>query len=115
MIQGLLVLNYPDYGYERWHGTLLMYAIMLMVVAVNTVAVRLLPKIEGAMLVVHVVGFFAILIPLVKLAPHGSPSQVFGEFVNLGGFKSNGLAWFIGLISTNLPFVGYDGPCHMGR
>ncbi|RDW82675.1 amino acid transporter I-2 [Coleophoma cylindrospora] len=115
LTQGLLVLNYPDYGYERWHGTLLMYAIMLMVVIVNTVAVRLLPKIEGAMLAIHVIGFFAILIPLVKLAPHGSPSSVFSEFGNLGGFKSDGLAWFVGLISTNLPFVGYDGPCHMAE
>ena len=106
MIQGLLVLNYPDYILERWHGTLLMWAILLVVVFVNTIAAKLLPKIEGAILAIHVVGFFAILIPLVKLAPHGSPSVVFTQFVNSGGYSSNGLAFFIGLISTNLPFIG---------
>lgn len=106
MTQGLLVLNYPDYVLQRWQGTLLMYAILLIVLLVNTVAAKLLPNIEGAILVIHVVGFFAILIPLVHLAPHGTPASVFTEFVNLGGYNSNGLAFFIGLISTNLPFIG---------
>jgi choline transport protein len=109
-----------------------MYAILLVVVLVNTAAAKLLPKIEGAILVIHIVGFFAILIPLVHLAPYGSPASVFTEFVNIGGYSSNGLAFFIGLISTNLPFVGkcprfgnqivalminsgYDGPCHMAE
>jgi len=92
-----------------------MYAILLVVVLVNTAAAKLLPRIETAILVIHVVGFFAILIPLVKLAPHGSPAEVFTVFANNGGYSSSGLAFFIGLISTNLPFVGYDGPCHMGN
>lgn len=83
-----------------------MYAILLIVVLVNTAAAKLLPKIEGAILIIHVVGFFAILIPLVHLAPHGSPASVFTEFANIGGYSSNGLAFFIGLISTNLPFIG---------
>ena len=25
------------------------------------------------------------------------------------------MAWLIGLISSNLPFVGYDGPCHLAE
>lgn len=106
MVQGLLVLNYPDYGYERWHGTLLIYAALIVVVIVNTVGARLLPKIEGVILILHLLGFFAILIPLVYLAPHGSPAFVFSQFSDEAGWNSNGLAWFVGLISTNLPFIG---------
>lgn len=133
MIQGLLVLNYPSYDYQRWHGTLLLYAALVVVFLVNTVGAKLLPKIEGFILIIHTLGFFAILIPLVYLAPHGSPSFVFGSFINAAGWNNNGLAWFVGLISTNLPFIGmssraqqhtgrsltmltgYDGPCHMGK
>ena len=133
MIQGLLVLNYPAYDYQRWHGTLLLYAALVVVFLVNTVGAKLLPKIEGFILIIHTLGFFAILIPLVYLAPHGSPSFVFGTFINAAGWNSNGLAWFVGLISANLPFIGtllgvltnhwsladilsgYDGPCHMGK
>ena len=115
MIQGLLVLNYPDYGYERWHGTLLMWACLLACIFVNTIGARLLPKIEGVILILHTLGFFAVLIPLVILAPKGSVSFVFQDFANQAGWSSNGLAWFVGIISTNLPFIGYDGPCHMAE
>lgn len=49
MIQGLLVLNDSSGTYDapRWQGTLLMYAALLVVVVVNTIGARLLPKIEG--------------------------------------------------------------------
>ena len=115
MIQGLLVLNYPDYVYQRWHGTLLMWAALLVCVFVNTVAARFLPKIEGVILILHTLGFFAILIPLLVLARKADASFVFKQFANEAGWSSNGLAWFVGLISSNLPFVGYDGPCHMAE
>lgn len=106
VIQGLLVINYPDYPYERWHGTLLLYAALVVVVLVNTIGARLLPKIEGMILILHTLGFFAVLIPLVYLAPHGSASFVFKDFLLESGWNNKGVAWLIGLISTNLPFIG---------
>lgn len=115
MIQGLLVLNKPSYVVKRWQGTLLMFAFLVVDVFVNTIAARLLPKIEGFFLSLHIVGFFAILIPLVHLAPHSSAEFVFTDFTNTSGWSSNVLVWFIGLISSNLPFIGYDGPCHVGN
>ena len=115
MIQGLLVLNYPSYVLQRWHGTLLLYAALSIVLMVNTLGAKLLPKIEGFILILHALGFFAIMIPLVYLAPHGSPKFVFATFINSSGYSSNGLAWFVGLLSANLPYLGYDGPCHMGK
>jgi len=47
MIQGLLVLNDSTYDAPRWQGTLLMYAALLLVIVVNTIGAKLLPKIEG--------------------------------------------------------------------
>lgn len=35
------------YDAPRWQGTLLMYGALLVVIAVNTIGARLLPKIEG--------------------------------------------------------------------
>lgn len=115
MIQGLLVLNYPSYVYERWHGTLILFAALLCCAIVNTLLGRIFPHIETFALVLHLAGFFAIMIPLVVLAPKGSPSFVFTEFTDVAGWNSNGLAWFIGLISSNLGFIGYDGPCHLAE
>ncbi|KAJ5625824.1 Amino acid/polyamine transporter I [Penicillium lagena] len=113
--QGLLVLNYPDYIFRQWHGTLLMFAALVVCVLVNSVGAKLLPKVEGLILILHIMGFFAVLIPLVYLAPKKDATYVFATFENSSGWSSAGLTWLIGLMGTNLPFIGYDGPCHMAE
>ena len=109
MLQGLLVLNYPNYVYERYHGTLLLYAIMLIALIFNTILARQLPNIESAILVLHIIGFFAILIPLTVLAPHGSAHDVFAVFSNSGAFQTQGLSFFVGIITSVFAFVGMYG------
>lgn len=106
-----------------------MWAALVVVIAVNTVGAKLLPKIEGYdtslfflpisifgklilcrfILIIHTLGFFAVLIPLVYLAPHSNASFVFKDFIDTSetsGYSSGGLAFFVGLLSTNLPFIG---------
>ena len=115
MIQGLLVLNYPSYTFERWHGTLLFYATILFSLFINTYLARLLPSIEAVVLILHVIGFFCILVPLVYLAPHGSAKDVFSNFWNEGGWSSQGLSFFVGLVTSMWSFVGIDAATHMGE
>lgn len=105
-IQGLLVLNNPDYVFERWHGTFLAWVCLLVSVFTNTVVASLLPSIESTILILHVLGFFAILIILAYSAPHGSPSDVFNTFLNEGNWQTQGLSFFIGLIGLVYTFVG---------
>lgn len=106
MIQGLIVLNNPDYAYAQWHGTLLAWAVLVGTVFINTVVGSLLPKIEGAFLILHVFGFVAILIVLTYMAPHGSASDVFGTFINQGGWPTQGLSFMVGLLGVSVAFVG---------
>ena len=106
MIQGLLTLNYQSYAFERWHGTLLFYAIFVVSLFINTVLARLLPQFEISVFIVHILGFFAILIPLVYLAPHGTASDVFLNFTNGGGWSSDALSFFIGLTTSQYAFLG---------
>ena len=106
IIQGLLVLNYPNYVFERYQGTLLLYAVMALAVFFNTYLAKHLPKVEGAILIIHVVGFFAILITMTYLAPHGSPKDVFATFLKDGGYESMGLSFFVGIITTVFAFLG---------
>ena len=110
VIQGILVLNYPDYNLQRWQGTLLMFAALIICVGVNSAGGKLLPKLEGLILILHVMGFFAILIPVVHLGPHMDAKFVFGTFINSSGWSSAGLTWLIGLLGTNLPFIGKSRP-----
>lgn len=75
-------------------------------VFINTCLAKWLPKIEGMFLCVHILGFFAILIPLVYLGPHGSAKDVFATFINGGGWSSDGLSFFVGLIASVYTFTG---------
>ena len=106
MIQGLLVLNYKGYTFERWHGTLLFYAIISLSLFINTYLARLLPKIEAMVLMIHVVGFICILVPLVYLAPHSSAKDVFTRFNNGGDWNTEALSFFIGIPTTMFAFIG---------
>ncbi|KAK4976937.1 hypothetical protein LTR42_002983 [Elasticomyces elasticus] len=63
-IQGLLALNYEWYIYERWHGTLLILAMLLFSVLFNTLLAHQLPLLEYIVLAIHLLGFLCILIPL---------------------------------------------------
>ena len=106
LIQGMIVQNNPDYVFARWHGTLLFWAVVLLAVVINTVVSNSLPRIEGLILVLHILGFFAVLIPLVYLAPHSTPSDVFALFLNEGGWSSQGLSFFVGLVGNAAAFIG---------
>ena len=109
------MLNHPDYVFRSWHGTLLFYAVMALCLVINTFAATWLPKIEGLMFLIHIAGFFGVLIPLVYFAPHGSASDVFATFVNGGAWNSNGVSFLVGIITSVYAFLGADAACHMGE
>ena len=106
IIQGLIILNQPTYRPTRWQGTLLYYFVLAFMVFINTFLARWLPQVEGIFLCVHVIGFFAVLIPLVYLGPHGSAKDVFATFINGGGWSSDGLSFFVGIIASVYTFTG---------
>jgi choline transport protein len=106
IIQGLIILNQPTYTPTRWQGTLLYYVILACMVFTNTCLARWLPKIEGIFLCFHILGFFAVLIPLVYLGPHGSAKDVFTAFINAGDWSSDGLSFFVGIIASVYTFTG---------
>lgn len=106
MLQGLIILNNDAYESHEWHGTLLCWAVLAIAVFINTVVSGLLPIIEGLILVVHVLGFFAVLIPLVYLAPHGPAASVFLTSLNEGGWPTQGLSYCVGFIGNVATFVG---------
>lgn len=116
MIQALAVLNYPEsYVPQQWHGTFIYWAIILLGVIVNVGFAKWLPKLEGFLFIWHVVGFFAVLIPLVYLGPQTSPSFVFTSTADAGAWPNYGLAFCVGVVVNTFPFVGYDAAAHMSE
>lgn len=112
LIQGLIVLNNPDYIFERWHGTLLVIAIVAFAVLFNTVLAKRLPMIEGMVLILHLLGFLGVLIPLWVLSPRNSASTVFTQFENLGGWPTQGLSFMVGLLTSVYGLLGADSAVH---
>jgi choline transport protein len=80
-----MVLNNDDYSPTRWQTTLLLWATVLVAVLFNMGANSTLPKLEGMFLILHIVGFFGIIIPVLYLGPKSSTKDVFTTFVNGGG------------------------------
>ena len=115
IIQGLAILKYEDYTPHRYHGTLIAWAIVLLCVFLNTVVSNILPQIEGLFLILHVLGFFAILVPLVYYAPHGNASDIFSTYLNEGGWPTYGLSFMVGTQGIAFAFVGADAAVHVGQ
>jgi choline transport protein len=113
LIQGISALNSTSYSPEPWQATLMFWAVVLVAVFVNTVVSSLLPKVEGLVLILHVLGFFAILIPLVSMGPRGDATDVFTVFVNGGAWPTTGVSFMVGLVATTWNFLGADGAVHV--
>ncbi|KAF7516286.1 hypothetical protein PCG10_002344 [Penicillium crustosum] len=115
IIQGLIVLNQPDYNFQRWHGTMLVIAISTFSILFNTFLAKNLPFVEGLILIIHIVGVFAIIIPLWVLAPRNNAHAVFTTFNNGGGWDNPGTATLVGLSTTITSMLGYDCSVHMSE
>lgn len=61
----------------------------------------------------HIIGFFALLIPLVFLGPRGNTNEIFTTFLNGGVWPTQGLSFFIGLAGNAVAFQGVDSAIHV--
>ena len=99
-------MKHPSYDPNPWHTVLLFWAAVCFAFFVNAVLGRLVPRMEGFVLVVHVLGFFAVVLPLIFFGQHRDVNEVFGKFMNNGHFSTKGLSFMIGLVGTASPFLG---------
>ncbi|KAG7404176.1 Choline transport protein [Fusarium oxysporum f. sp. rapae] len=113
MLQGLIAFMVPSYTAQTWQGTLIAWLLILIAIFVNTVLSSMLPKLEGMILILHIIGFFAVLISLVTFGANGDAEHIFLEFRNTGGWSTQGLSWCVGLLGSVYSFVGVDCSFHM--
>jgi choline transport protein len=108
ILQSVILILHDDYSPKPYQAMLLGWAVTVFAVVINTVGSKTLAHFEGVILILHIMGFFAILIPLVYLAPH-SDASIFTTFVNTGGWPTQGLSFMVGLPSSVFALVGtYD-------
>jgi choline transport protein len=98
MIQGILVLNYPDYSYARWQGTLITWAVIFINVLINVIIPGALPRFEIMIAILHLCGFVAILATLLSTADIGTARSVWLTSLNEGGWPTQGLSYCVGFM-----------------
>ena len=109
----MIILNNPTYVPEPWHATLLIIALTLFSVFFNTVLAKKLPLVEGLLLVLHVLGVFAIIITLWVLAPTADAYTVWTQFTDGGNWGSYGTSTLVGLAAPVISLIGFDCAVHM--
>lgn len=90
-LQGLMVLNMPDYTIKGWHSTLFVIAIAAFSIFWNTILFRTLPRFEIVGITLHVCGFIVFVVVLWVMAPKTDPHTVFTEFQDNGGWGNQGV------------------------
>lgn len=69
---------------------------------------RALPYWQNAVFAVHILGFFAYIVPIWVNAPTASHREVWLTFENFGGWSSLGLAALVGQLTGISGFAGLD-------
>ncbi|KAJ5137874.1 amino acid transporter [Penicillium atrosanguineum] len=115
VIGWVAILANEAYNAMSYQGTLIMWATLVVALLSNLVGGRFLPRLEGFVLVIHILGFFAIIIPLTYMSDHKTDREVFLEFLNGGNFATQGLSWFVGLSGCVFAFAGGDAAVHMAE
>lgn len=111
----MVALNNPSYEPTRWQAVLIIWAVLTFSLVFNTFLASRLPLLEGVVLVIHIGGFFAILIVLWVLADTDPASEVFTSFYNGGGWPTQGAACLVGILSPVFSFVGPDAATYMAE
>lgn len=117
MIQSVVTLTHPEYAniMQSWHSTLILWGVLVLVFTLNTAFTSLFAKFEGYAFILHVLGFFAILFPLVFLGKHATAEEVFNTFQNASDWQTQGLSFCVGIIGTTFAFIGGDAAVHLSE
>ncbi|KAL8683006.1 MAG: hypothetical protein Q9186_001001 [Xanthomendoza sp. 1 TL-2023] len=115
IVQGLITLNNPSYEPQQWHGTLLVIAAVAIAIGMNIFLSKSLPIAEVPILILHVVGLFAIIIPLLAMAPKNDARTALLTVTNSGGWQTTGTSFMVGLLTMLSSMMGFDCAVHMSE
>ncbi|RAH65542.1 putative choline transport protein Ctr [Aspergillus aculeatinus CBS 121060] len=114
-VVGMWELGHPSFVSKPWH-TVVAYELINLFCYLFNCWGKFLPAVAKATLYISLLSFFVILVTVPACAkPHASASFVFGHFVNSTGWKSDGIAFIVGLINPNWIFACLDSATHLAE
>lgn len=115
LIQTIIVVNVDSYSAPTWHGTLLVIVAICFAFTGSVIGYKVLHFWQNAAFAIHVMAYFAIIIPIWVNAPEATHSQVWTKFEDNGNWGSLGLAIMIGQLPGASFQVGIDAAAHMSE
>lgn len=100
IIQCLAMVNYPSYTAPNWQSTMCVLAVVVISGIFNIWFSDYFPMLNNLSMILHIMGFVAVVVVLWVLAPHPPAAEVFLHFNNKGGWSSVPLSLMVGQISA---------------
>ena len=100
IIQSLAMVNYPSYEAPNWQSTMCVLGVVVVSGVFNIWLSNFFPLLNNISMVLHIMGFVAVVVVLWVLAPHAPADQVLLTFTNGGGWSTTAMSLMIGQISA---------------
>lgn len=105
---------HPNYKPHPFHAVLLAWMEAIIAVIWNIPAFKSWPHTLKAMIIITNCGILFICISLlVQATPKRTAREVFVDVVNLSGWSSRGVVFFLGLLPGSAAINGFDSAAHM--
>lgn len=114
-IEAMVQVYKPEFACTGWQTTLLMWAFNLVTIGFNTWGSGFMPALEIGSLILHAVGFFIVLIPILVMTPKNSAEEVFSHWENNSGWSSMGTAFMLSQITILYCSLGSDSVVHISE
>ena len=115
MLQSLIVVNNPSYVPERWHLTLIIFALVIFQGLMNVYTFWIIPWIELMAGILHILMFVIFVAVLTSLSSRHKSDWVFFDRETQSGWDNSYVSWNLGLLTPTWGFVGFDGAIHMSE
>jgi choline transport protein len=107
IIVSLASFNNAEYVPQRWHSTLIMWALTLCPFIGNFWLPKFINILETAGAICHVTFFFASIVTLAAMAQKSSARYVFQTLTHdASGWTNPAVAWGLGLLTVTYPLTG---------
>ena len=110
-IQSIIVIMDVNYTAKAWQSFVFALAAIVITYSGNVYGARLLPHWQNVLFVIHILSFFALIVPIWVNAPMVTHKQVWAQFDALGGWPSMGLTIMVGQLTGISNQIGVDAVC----
>ncbi|KAL1863114.1 hypothetical protein Daus18300_008106 [Diaporthe australafricana] len=109
-------ITYPDLVFSSWQIFLILLALLLLTIVLNTMGTRVMPTLEVISLIGHTVGFVVFIgIFWGMCRPLNSGREVFLDFQNNGGWTNYGTVCLLNQVSIIWSMLGSDTIVHISE